>query len=192
MDELSKFLLGLNKELYSSGESSVIRDVIDACISLGWVEIAHDILDDMESSGDSLDSSAYMALLTAYYKRNMSREANVLLKQVRKAGLVINLANNIVLSKNVPSNVGRSPLSIKEASSIYQPSLSKCLVEEVSDAEKAVSHIIYELNSSIYFFSKAKMMGDALNIYRRMQEMKIQPTEHTFMYLVCGYSSLEM
>ncbi|KAB2020474.1 hypothetical protein ES319_D07G071100v1 [Gossypium barbadense] len=192
MDELSKFLLGLKKELYSSGESSVICDVIDACISLGWVETAHDILDDMESSGDSLDSSAYMALLTAYYKRNMSREANVLLKQVRKAGLVINLANNIVLSKNLPSNVGRSPLSIKEASSIYQPSLSKCLVEEVSDAEKAVSHIIYELNSSIYFFSKAKMMGDALNIYRRMQEMKVQPTEHTFMYLVCGYSSLEM
>ncbi|KAG4190994.1 hypothetical protein ERO13_A07G063400v2 [Gossypium hirsutum] len=192
MDELSKFLLGLKKELYSSGESSVICDIIDACISLGWVEIAHDILDDMEFSGDSLDSSAYMALLSAYYKRNMSREANVLLKQVRKAGLVINLANNIVLSKNVPSNVGRSSLSIKEASSIYQPSLSKCLVEEVSDAEKAVSHIIYELNSSIYFFSKAKMMGDALNIYRRMQEMKIQPTEHTFMYLVCGYSSLEM
>lgn len=183
MEELSKFLLGLKKELYSSGESSVICDVIDACISLGWVEIAHDILDGMESSGDSLDSSAYMALLTAYYKRNMTREANVLLKQVRKAGLVIHLANK---------NVGRSSLCIKEACSIYQPSLSKCLVQEVSDAEKAVSHPIYELNSSIYFFSKAKMMGDALNTYRRMQEMKIQPTEQTFMYLVCGYSSLEM
>ncbi|TYH61759.1 hypothetical protein ES332_D07G074400v1 [Gossypium tomentosum] len=107
-------------------------------------------------------------------------------------GLKIQIMPELIHKDSALKEEGRSPLSIKEASSIYQPSLSKCLVEEVSDAEKAVSHIIYELNSSIYFFSKAKMMGDALNIYRRMQEMKVQPTEHTFMYLVCGYSSLEM
>ncbi|XP_039060969.1 pentatricopeptide repeat-containing protein At4g17616 [Hibiscus syriacus] len=192
IDELSKFLLGLKKELDSSGQSSLFSEVIDACISLGWMEIAHDILDDMESSGDPLGASAYEALLTAYNERNMFREGNVLLKQIRKAGLVMNVVNNSVMSKNVIANIGRSSLCIKEPSSICQPTLSECLVHEVSDSEKAISPITYELNSSIYFFCKAKMMGDALNIYRRMQKMKIQPTEHTYMYLVCGYSSLEM
>ncbi|XWS30066.1 hypothetical protein CRYUN_Cryun24cG0086300 [Craigia yunnanensis] len=192
INELSKFLLSLKRELCSSGGSSLICDVIDTCISVGWMEIAHDILDDMEYSGNPLGSSTYMALLTAYYKRNMSREGNVLLKQMRKAGLVVNFSDKIVMSKYVPKNVGRSSLRLNESSSICQPSLSKSLVQEIKQAEKAISSIIYELNSSIYFFSKAKMMGDALKIYQRMQKMKIQPTEHTFAYLVCGYSSVEM
>ncbi|XP_022774656.1 pentatricopeptide repeat-containing protein At4g17616 isoform X2 [Durio zibethinus] len=192
INELTKFLLSLKRELCSLGGSSLFSDVIDACISLGWMEIAHDILDDMESSGDPLGSSTYVALLTAYYKSNMSREGNVLLKQMRKAGLVVNLSEKIVMSENVPANVSRSSLCINVSSSICQPSLSESLFQEICEAEKAISPIIYELNSSIYFFSKAKMMGDALKVYRRMEEMKIQPTEHTFAYLVCGYSSLEM
>ncbi|KAK6238442.1 hypothetical protein QUC31_003911 [Theobroma cacao] len=192
INELSKFLLSLKRELCSSGGSSLFSDVIDACITLGWLEIAHDILEDMESSGDPLGLSTYMALLTAYYKRNMSREGNILLKQMRTVGLVLNLSDEIVISKNAPENVGRSSLCINESSSICQPSLMESLVREISEAEKAISPILYELNSSIYFFSKAKMMGDALKIYRRMQEMKIQPTVHTFAYLVCGYSSLKL
>ncbi|KAK1564577.1 hypothetical protein Q3G72_006161 [Acer saccharum] len=36
------------------------------------------------------------------------------------------------------------------------------------------------------------MIGDALTIYRRMLEMKMQPTVQTFGYLASGYSSLEM
>ncbi|XVE86289.1 hypothetical protein DITRI_Ditri18aG0023600 [Diplodiscus trichospermus] len=192
INELSKFLLHLKRELCSSSGSSLFSDVIDACISLGWMEIAHDILDDMEFYGDPLGSNSYMALLMAYRERNMSREGNVLLKQMRKAGLIVNLSDKIVISKNVPENVGRSSLCINESSFIFQPSLSESLVREISEAEKAISPIVFELNTSIYFFSKAKMMGDALKIYRRMQEMKIKPTEHTFAYLVCGYSSLEM
>ncbi|KAE8694670.1 pentatricopeptide repeat-containing protein [Hibiscus syriacus] len=165
INELSKFLLGLKEELDSSGQSGLLSEVIDACISLGWMEIAHDILDDMESSGNPLGSSAYEALLTAYNERNMCGEGNVLLKQIRKAGFVMNVVNNSVISKNVAASVGRSSLCIKEAYySLCQPTLSECLVHEVSDSEKAISPITFELNSSIYFFSKAKMMGDALNI----------------------------
>ncbi|XVF33887.1 hypothetical protein REPUB_Repub18cG0010100 [Reevesia pubescens] len=188
INELSKLLLGFKKELCGS---SLFSDVIDASISLGWMEIAHDILDDTEAFGDPLGSSMYMSLLMAYYKRNMFREGNALLKQMRKAGLVVNLSDKIVISKNVPENMGRSCLCINESSSFCQPSLSEFLVQEISEREKAISPIIYELNSSIYFFTKAKMMGDALKIYRRMQEMKIQPTELTFAYLLCGYSALE-
>lgn len=36
------------------------------------------------------------------------------------------------------------------------------------------------------------MLADALKTYRRMQEMKIQPTVQTFSNMVCGYSSLGM
>ena len=36
------------------------------------------------------------------------------------------------------------------------------------------------------------MVGDALNTYRKMQQMKIEPTVQTFLNMVSGYSSLEM
>ncbi|XLT03017.1 hypothetical protein HN51_052368 [Arachis hypogaea] len=36
------------------------------------------------------------------------------------------------------------------------------------------------------------MMEDALKVYRRMVEKNIQPTIHTFAYLLHGYSSLGM
>ncbi|KAJ0080333.1 hypothetical protein Patl1_23993 [Pistacia atlantica] len=60
------------------------------------------------------------------------------------------------------------------------------------EKEKAVPSTVYELNSSIFFFCKGKMIDDALKIYGRMQAMNIQPTVQTFAYLAYGYSSLEI
>ncbi|TXG51251.1 hypothetical protein EZV62_023775 [Acer yangbiense] len=120
----------------------------------GWLETAHDISDDMESAGDPLGSTPYMLLIVAYYKAKMFREAEELVRQMQKAGLDINISEEMVKEKATP--------------------------------------MIYELNSSIYYFCKSKMIGDALTIYRRMFEMKVQPTVQTFGYLAYGYSSLEM
>ncbi|CAL9025335.1 unnamed protein product [Prunus brigantina] len=52
------------------------------------------------------------------------------------------------------------------------------------DEKKEIPSVVYQFNSSINFFCKAKMMDDALKTYGRMQEMKIQPTEQTFTYLL--------
>jgi len=49
--------------------------LIDSCIHLGWLEMAHDILNDMDAAGDLTGFTQHMALLTAYYSREMFKEA---------------------------------------------------------------------------------------------------------------------
>ncbi|GFZ00846.1 pentatricopeptide repeat (PPR) superfamily protein [Actinidia rufa] len=179
ISELSKLLISIQKTK-SSNEESLCSDVVDACINLGWLETAHDILDDMELAG-SMGTSSYTSLLQAYYRREMFREAEALLKQIRKAGLVVKMSDE----------EDKTTLSSKRSSS-GKSGLAESLIREMEEAEKAEPSMIYEFNSSIYFFWKAKMVGDALNTYRKMQQMKIEPTVQTFLNMVSGYSSLEM
>ncbi|KAH9734338.1 pentatricopeptide repeat-containing protein [Citrus sinensis] len=156
----------------------------------GFLEAAHDILDDMELAGHPMDSTTYKSLLTAYYKVKMFREAEALLKQMRKSCLVQNLSCEMVVSERF-SEVADKSASFTDTSSLMDKSdLAESLIQEMR--EEAALSTIYKLNSSIYFFCKGKMIGDALKIYRRMQEMKIRPTVETFYYLVYGHSSLEM
>ncbi|KAF8412482.1 hypothetical protein HHK36_000446 [Tetracentron sinense] len=189
--ELSKLLLSIQKELGLSEEASLSSDFIDACIQLGWLETAHDILDDMESANTPVGSITYRLLLIAYCKGNMFREAKALLKQMRKVGLLVNLSDQKVISTCL-EEVDINPIHTKGASSIGKSALAESLIREMKEEEKEMSSLVYEIDSSIYFFCKAKMMEDALETYRRMQGRKVQPTVQTFTSLVNGYSSLEM
>ncbi|KAL7188363.1 hypothetical protein ACSBR1_038247 [Camellia fascicularis] len=48
ISELSKLLISIQKKVASMKEESLCSDVNDACINLGWLETAHDILDVMK------------------------------------------------------------------------------------------------------------------------------------------------
>ncbi|KAJ9140907.1 hypothetical protein P3X46_031499 [Hevea brasiliensis] len=183
--KLSKVLLSMQKDFQTLGESNLCSDVIDACIRLGWLETAHDVLENTEAAGFPVGLTAYMSLLTAYYSQGMFKEAEALLRQIRKAGLVSNLSGEIVASAGLLETTGNMSSSVSESD------LADFLVEEVREEEKVIPSMIYKLNASIYFFCKAKMMGDALRTYRRMQMMGIQPTVQTFSFLIYGYSSLQ-
>ncbi|KAK0586047.1 hypothetical protein LWI29_000075 [Acer saccharum] len=111
ISELSKLLLSIQMEYCSLGETILCSDVIDACIHLGWLETAHDILDDMESAGDPLGSTTYMSLIVAYYKAKMFREAEVLVRQMQKAGLDINISEEMVVSACLSEVADRSSKS---------------------------------------------------------------------------------
>jgi pentatricopeptide repeat protein len=124
--------------------------------------MGHGILDDLEAVGAPMGFTTYSPLFAAYYKENMFREAKSLLKQIRKAYLVLNLSDEMLIFRSK------------------------------SDLAEFLVPIVCEFNSSIYFFCKARMVVDAFKTYRRMQEMKIQPTQQTFSNLVHGYSSLGM
>lgn len=191
ISDLSKLLFNIEKEFHSVGGSTLCSDVIDACIKLGWVETAHDILDDMEAAGAPMSYNTYLSLFAAYCKEKMFREANSLLKKMRKAGLVLNFSIKMVISTCL-SKVLNKDAMYANASMIIKSELAEVLVQEMKEGGNTVPPIVYEFNSSIYFFCKAKMLADALNTYGRMQEMKIQPTEQTFSSLVCGYSSTGM
>uniref|UniRef100_A0A5B7AG61 Pentatricopeptide repeat-containing protein n=1 Tax=Davidia involucrata TaxID=16924 RepID=A0A5B7AG61_DAVIN len=86
----------------------------------------------------------------------------------------------------------KSTLYSKAITSISKSDMAESIIREMREEDNAVPFVVYEFNFSIYYFCKAKMIGDALKTYRRMQEMKIQPTVQTFVNLICGYSSLEM
>ena len=160
--ELSRLMLSLQKELGTLEGGGLISDVIDACIQLGWLETAHDILDDMELAGAPIGSSTYMSLLTAYYKGKMAREAKALLKQMRKAGFVVDLSDEMVMTTCLLGVVDKNRMHTRTSTSIGNLGLAESLVREMKKQEKAILPVVYEFNSSIYFFCKAKKIDDAL------------------------------
>ncbi|KAK1261766.1 Pentatricopeptide repeat-containing protein [Acorus gramineus] len=176
---LSSLLVRFQRELGVSDESSLSFDIVGACIQLGWLETAHDILDDLKSASVPVAEASYMSLLSAYCKRKQFGEAKVLLKQMKKIGLLENLPDEEVIE----TCDGAIPV---------KKSMLGSVLLRVSREEEPLSPMIYEINSSIFFFWRAKMMEDALKSFRRMTEMNLQPTVQTFSHLVYGYASLKM
>ncbi|KAL6181187.1 hypothetical protein ACLB2K_047842 [Fragaria x ananassa] len=178
----------------------------------GWLETAHDILDDMEAAETPMGYSTFMSLLTAYYKGKLVPEAKALLKQMRKAGLLVSLSDEMVASTCLSvvdtsaccTSASSSTRKSDQANALVQESrdeeetpsrvsdLVNALVQETRDEKEEISSRVYQFNSSINFFCKAKMIDDALKTYKRMQELKIYPTELTFTYMIKAYSSLGM
>ncbi|KAL2322974.1 hypothetical protein Fmac_027353 [Flemingia macrophylla] len=179
--ELSKLLLSIQEELYSVAGSSLCFDVICACIQFGWLECAHDILDDVEATGSPMDQNTYMLLMSAYQKEGMQREATALLKQMKKVGLDEGLSDDVIEKQN---------LCEETLDSLGKADLAIALAQILKDEDQKVFPLVYNFNSSIFFFCKARMIEDALKAYRRMVAMKVQPTIQTFSFLMCGYSSL--
>ncbi|KAL8196072.1 hypothetical protein R6Q57_025072 [Mikania cordata] len=173
ISELSKVLCRIQgngwDEMHIYGLSA---DVIDACIHMGWLETAHDILDDMEQAGNLPNTDLYASLLTAYFESNKHKEGKSLLKQIKKMGITL------------------SDETRKATVSSKRSDLVKCLIQEMKKGD--INCSVYEFNSSIYFFMKAEMIDDALKTYKSMQRMNIYPNVATYMYMMMGYSSLKM
>lgn len=181
--QLSKLLLSIQEELYSVAGSSLCSDVISACIHLRWLECAHDILDDVEATGSPMGRETCMLLMSAYQKGGMQREAKALLKQMKKVGLDKGLSDDSIDKHN---------LCEETLNSLGKADLAIALAQTLKDEDKTDFPLVHNFNSSIFFFCKARMMEDALKAYRRMVDMKIQPSSQTFTFLMCGYSSLGM
>lgn len=176
--ELPKLLVKIQEVSPLKEEQYMPSLVVDACINLGWLDIAHDILDDMELAGSRLDIYLYASLLRAYYASNLTREAEAMLNQLR--------------ALNLSEVENKTPFSTKKLTSNGEFNSVESFIRGVEENENDVSFRVHELNSSIYFFWKAEMIDDALKTYRKFQEMKIHPTVQTFYIIVSGYSSLEM
>ncbi|GAB2285022.1 hypothetical protein Dimus_019478 [Dionaea muscipula] len=192
--ELSKLLVSIQKELGTFEESNLCIDVVDACIHIGWLDTAHDIVEDMELAGASasIPSSTYLSLLRAYCVKNMIREAKVLATQMKRADLLSNLSREVDICRFVSEIAIESGPNTDPAPTVRKSILAECLIQEMKAENSMLPSMIHELNSAIYFFCKAKMIDDGLMTYRRMQELNIKPSEQTFAYLIQGYSSLEM
>ncbi|CAL1386707.1 unnamed protein product [Linum trigynum] len=188
ISELSEVLYSIQEDYHKLEGSNLCSEVIEACVHVGWLETAHDILDDMEKlGGRSMSLTTYMTLLKAYYGKQMLKQGNGLLRRMRKSGWLVDVPDEVVASSCSSEISG-----IEYSSSKCTSGLADFLFQEADGEEKVMSPTVYELNSTIYFFCKAKMMEDALKTYRKMGHMEIQPTVQTFAHLVHGYSSLGM
>ncbi|MBA0795503.1 hypothetical protein Gohar_006362, partial [Gossypium harknessii] len=88
LKDLARFLIKAEKEDSPvSNDDSALVHVIKSCISLGWLDQAHDLLDEMRFAGVRTGSSVYASLLKAYCKANRLREVTSLLRDAQKAGI---------------------------------------------------------------------------------------------------------
>ncbi|CAL5441647.1 unnamed protein product [Camellia sinensis] len=134
ISELSKLSITIQKKVASLKEDSLCSDVIDACINLGWLETAHDILDHMKLAGTPMGTRSYISLLPAYHERKMFGEAEALLKQIKKAGLVEKMSDEAITVSDGESDLAES------------------IIWELEEEVYTVPSVVYEYNSSIYFF----------------------------------------
>ncbi|KAL2322975.1 hypothetical protein Fmac_027354 [Flemingia macrophylla] len=114
-------------------------------------------------------------------REGMQREAKALLKQMKKVGLDEGLSDDVIDKQN---------LCEETLDSLGKADLAIALAQILKDEDQTVFPLVYNFNSSIFFFYKARMIEDALKAYRRMVAMKVQPTIKTFSFLMCGYFSL--
>ncbi|KAG1368020.1 pentatricopeptide repeat-containing protein [Cocos nucifera] len=190
VDKLSNFLINIQKNV-DSKEANLCLDVMDACIQLRLLDTAHDILDNMEGAGIPIGSKTYISLLRTYCRENMLEESKVLLKQMRKVGLLVNISDEQALFQCISEESAANPCDKITATSVGKSPLVEYLDRELKE-EYSKYHLTYEFNSSIQFFCQAKMIEDALKTFKRMQQRNIQPTVQTFSHLVYGYSLLKM
>lgn len=72
---MAEFIIKAEKEdSPASTDDSVLVHVINSCILLGWLDQAHDLLDEMCLAGVKSGSSVYDSLLKAYCKENRAME----------------------------------------------------------------------------------------------------------------------
>ncbi|AQK46738.1 Pentatricopeptide repeat-containing protein [Zea mays] len=80
---------------------------------------------------------------------------------------------------------------VKYEMSFSGSSLFAALADEIKHYIPG-EHLALELNNSVLFFCKAKMMEDVVCTCKCMREQNIRPTSHTFCHMLCGYSSMDM
>ncbi|XP_031492426.1 pentatricopeptide repeat-containing protein At1g03100, mitochondrial [Nymphaea colorata] len=210
--DLAAFLISANKEeTPMSIENSIPVQVIHACISVGKLEEAHDLLDEMRVAGVRTGSSVYSSLLKAYCRLNKIGEITCLLNDARKCGVQLDascyeaLIHTQVSRKDIHGALGlfkemkEARISsnsydgfdsvIKECEASGQSKLMVKLLEEINDDQK-LQYGVHDWNNVIHFFCKKQLMQDARKALKKMKALGHLPNAQTFHSLVTGYSAV--
>ncbi|KAH7666214.1 Tetratricopeptide-like helical domain-containing protein [Dioscorea alata] len=212
VSDLAAFLITASKEdSPASIENSAVVQVINACISLGMLDQAHDLLDEMRFSGVRVGSSVYSVLLKAYCKENRQGDVMALLRDARKAGVQLDsscyetLIQSRVHHKDSggalhlfkemkESNLPRSgshgfEMLVEGCSGSAEASLMAKLLEEIKD-NQSVNCGVHDWNSIIHFFCKKRLMHDAQRALNKMRALGHSPNAQTFHSLVTAYAAI--
>ncbi|XP_051152505.1 pentatricopeptide repeat-containing protein At1g03100, mitochondrial [Andrographis paniculata] len=210
--DLVEFLIEAEKEDSPvSADSSILFYAIDSCISLGWLDRAHDLLDEMRLAGIRASSSLYTSLLKAYLKENKMGEASSLARDARRAGIQLDagsyeaLIESRVLEKDTVRAIDLfremkeakiSPRGHQEFNELVQNSkegkeagLISKLLEEIQEQQKPNAEV-HDWNNVIHFFCKKQLMQDAEKALKKMISLGHSPNAQTFHSMVTGYAAI--
>jgi pentatricopeptide repeat protein len=209
-EELARFLIRVDRERGPVlAEESACSQIIDACIELGWLDYAHDMLDEMNSDAVPVWVGLYSSLLKAYCKARCPREIAAILREIRKAGLQLDIScyeemveagvakKDLRNAKDLFGEAGKTKsttlmngdptLKIGFAKS-SKLNLKTLFLEEVKE-DQHIAPGIYAMNSAIHFFCKGHLMDDAEKALKKMKKLGPQPNSQTFESLIDGYSA---
>ncbi|KAK3153741.1 hypothetical protein QOZ80_2BG0180500 [Eleusine coracana subsp. coracana] len=209
---LALFLVKASKEDSPvSIESSFVVQVINACISLGLLEQAHDLLDEMRFSGIRVGSALYSTLLKAYCREGQHEDdITALLKDAQQAGIQLDAScyEDLIQSRVRHSNTTGALHLFKELKNLdvlksghkeFQilaedrysnvPDLTTRLVEEFRSGHM-VDHAVHDWNNVIHFFCKKRLMNDAHKALNKMRALGHVPNAQTFHSLITAYAAI--
>ncbi|KAL9239685.1 hypothetical protein vseg_013984 [Gypsophila vaccaria] len=210
--ELAEFLIKVEKkELPSFADNSALVHVINSCISLDWLDQAHDIFDEMRFAGIRTSSSVYTSLLKAYCKANRTNEVMSLLREVRRAGIQLDgscyeaLIELRVLHKDslgaldlfkemkeakIPRNGHQEfEVLVEGCAQSGEAGFMAKLLHEIKEGER-VDCGVHDWNNVIHFFCKKRLMQDAEKALKKMRSLGHTPNAQTFHSMVTGYAAV--
>lgn len=210
--DLAEFLIKAEREDSPlSNDSSILIHVINTCISLGWLDQAHDLLDEMRLTGIKAGPSVYASLLKAYCQANRAAEVTSLLRDARKDGIQLDSSSyEAMIQSRVLQEDTRGALrlfkemkvakipKVGQEDSITLPKnyvqkdesgLMMNLLQEIKEGQK-VNYELHDWNNVIHFFCKKKLMKDAEKALKKMRSLGHTPNAQTFHSMVTGYAAI--
>ncbi|XP_062026392.1 pentatricopeptide repeat-containing protein At1g03100, mitochondrial [Rosa rugosa] len=211
--DLAAFLIKADKEdSPASNDDSALVHVINSCISLEWLDKAHDLLDEMCLAGVRTGSSVYAALLKAYCEANQAGNAASLLRDARKAGIQLDASSyEALIRSKVLQNDTQGALHfyaemkeakipkaghqeferlVKECAEGCEPRLMVKLLQEIKEAQVTLDSAVHDWNNVIHFFCRKRLMQDAEKALKKMRSLGHAPNAQTFHSMVTGYAAV--
>ncbi|KAL2660032.1 hypothetical protein AAZX31_03G138200 [Glycine max] len=210
--DLAVFLLNAEREDSPfSNDNSALVHVINACISLGWLDQAHDLLEEMRLAGVRTGSSVYSSLLKAYCRANRAADVTSLLRDAKIAGIQLDsssyeaMIQSRVLQQDTQGALQlfkerkearipkvtqqNSGLMAKSGTETDEAGLVTKLLQEIKEGQ-SVDCGVHDWNNVIHFFCKKRLMQDAEKALKKMRSLGHLPNAQTFHSMVTGYAAI--
>lgn len=210
--DLTHFLIRVEKEdSLVSHDDLALDHVINLCISLGWLDQAHDLLDEMRLAGVRASSSVYASLLKAYIEANRAGEVTALLRDAHIAGVQLDsscyeaLIQSQVIQKDTQgalhlfkemkeAKIPRTghqefEMLVKRCAENCEAGMMAKLLQEIKEGQRN-DYGVHDWNNVIHFFCKKRLMQDAEKALKKMRSLGHLPNAQTFHSMVTGYAAI--
>lgn len=192
-------------------EKSIGYGIVNACVNLGYLDKAHNVLDEMNAKGCSIGLGVYIPILKAYCKERRTVEATLLVMEISNSGLELD-ANmyDALIDAAMSSQDFQSAFTlfrdmrdarVTDLKSSYltimtgltenrRPELMAAFLDEIVE-DPRVQIGTHDWNSIIHAFCKAGRLEDARRTFRRMVFLQFEPNGQTYLSLINGYATAE-